>query len=83
MWIDTLGVQGRSLCKSASYEPHIEDAFGKYAKPALTVLDVGANEDYFTLLAARLVGPRGRVVAVEPQLFPWPDFFNAGGEVRP
>lgn len=35
-------------------------------KPAMTVLDVGANVGYYTALAARLVGPRGRVFAIEP-----------------
>lgn len=35
-------------------------------KPGDVVLDVGANIGSFTLLASRLVGPKGRVVAVEP-----------------
>jgi FkbM family methyltransferase len=33
----------------------------------MTVIDVGAHAGYFALLAARLVGPRGRVVAIEPE----------------
>jgi FkbM family methyltransferase len=32
----------------------------------MTVVDVGANIGYFTLLASTLVGPAGRVVAIEP-----------------
>jgi FkbM family methyltransferase len=32
----------------------------------MCVVDVGANVGYYTLLAARRVGPGGRVVAVEP-----------------
>jgi FkbM family methyltransferase len=32
----------------------------------MTVADVGANKGDFTLLAAQLVGPSGRVIAVEP-----------------
>jgi FkbM family methyltransferase len=34
--------------------------------PADTVIDVGANIGYFSVLAAKAVGPRGTVVAVEP-----------------
>jgi FkbM family methyltransferase len=32
----------------------------------MTFVDIGANVGYFTLLASRLVGPSGRVIAVEP-----------------
>lgn len=32
----------------------------------MTVLDLGANVGYYTLIAAHLVGPRGRVHAFEP-----------------
>ncbi|HEX2205364.1 MAG TPA: FkbM family methyltransferase, partial [Longimicrobium sp.] len=35
-------------------------------RPGATFVDVGANWGYFTLLAAHLVGPAGRVVAFEP-----------------
>ncbi|MDX2193725.1 MAG: FkbM family methyltransferase [Gemmatimonadales bacterium] len=34
--------------------------------PGMTVLDVGANIGWYTMLAARAVGPAGRVIAVEP-----------------
>tara|TARA_B100000029_G_scaffold164047_1_gene160129 strand:- start:255 stop:1088 length:834 start_codon:yes stop_codon:yes gene_type:complete len=35
-------------------------------KSGMTVLDVGANIGYYTALAARRVGPNGRVIALEP-----------------
>jgi len=35
-------------------------------KPGMTVIDVGANSGYYTLVAARLVGPRGSVHSLEP-----------------
>ena len=35
--------------------------------PGAVFVDLGANEGYFTVLASRLVGPQGIVIAVEPQ----------------
>lgn len=35
--------------------------------PGDTFVDIGANVGFFSLLAARLVGPRGRVLAFEPE----------------
>jgi FkbM family methyltransferase len=35
-------------------------------KPGMTVIDVGANVGVYTFSAAQRVGPRGRVLAVEP-----------------
>lgn len=35
-------------------------------KPGMVVIDVGAHVGYFTTLAARLVGPAGLVIALEP-----------------
>ena len=52
--------------RSGAYEPHLTAVFERYCRPGMTVVDVGANLGYFSLLAARLVGPGGRVVALEP-----------------
>ena len=41
-------------------------ALERYVKKGATVLDVGANAGTFTLVAAALAGPTGRVVAFEP-----------------
>jgi FkbM family methyltransferase len=38
----------------------------RWVKPGDTVVDVGANIGWNAIRAARLAGPRGRVVAVEP-----------------
>lgn len=38
----------------------------RLVEPGATVVDVGANIGYNTVHAARLAGPRGRVVAIEP-----------------
>ena len=52
--------------RSGEYEPHLTAVFERYCTPGMTVVDVGANLGYYSLLAARLVGPSGRVVALEP-----------------
>jgi FkbM family methyltransferase len=38
----------------------------RHLQPGARVVDAGAGYGYFTLLAAELVGPQGRVVAIEP-----------------
>lgn len=48
------------------YEPEIEALFRRIVGPGMTVVDVGANIGFYTMLAASLVGPAGRVVAIEP-----------------
>jgi len=40
--------------------------FRSVVKPGMTVLDVGANVGQMTLELAELVGPRGRVLSIEP-----------------
>ena len=42
-------------------------AGGQRLRPGQTVIDIGANIGCFTVAAARLVGPTGRVLAIEPE----------------
>ena len=49
-----------------SYEPNVTAAFRRLVRPGMTVVDVGANVGYYALLASQLVGPEGRVIAIEP-----------------
>jgi FkbM family methyltransferase len=46
-------------------EPEVQKALAEQIKPGMTFYDVGANIGFFSLLAARLVGTEGRVVAFE------------------
>jgi FkbM family methyltransferase len=47
------------------YDRHAITLVKRYVKPGHVFVDLGANVGYYSLIAAKLVGPRGRVVAVE------------------
>lgn len=47
-------------------EPDLQDALKEILRPGMTFFDVGSTVGFQCLLAARLVGPSGRVVAFEP-----------------
>lgn len=49
-----------------TYEPEQTRLFREHITAGATVLDVGAHVGYYTVLSAVLAGPRGRVVAFEP-----------------
>lgn len=49
-------------------EPELTAEFLRRVGPGMTVLDLGANIGYYTLLAAKAVGPSGRVLAFEPEM---------------
>jgi FkbM family methyltransferase len=57
----------RFAAAQKSYEPEVYRLLGTVLRPGDTVLDVGAHIGFFTVLAARIVGPGGRVVAFEPE----------------
>jgi FkbM family methyltransferase len=50
-----------------TYEPELVSTLERHVSEGMTVLDVGANHGYFTLLFSQLVGPRGKVYAFEPE----------------
>ncbi|MDX2151186.1 MAG: FkbM family methyltransferase [Bryobacteraceae bacterium] len=52
---------------AGDYEPEMRRVLELYLKPGMTFIDLGANEGYFSVLASRLVGPDGFVLAIEPQ----------------
>jgi FkbM family methyltransferase len=47
-------------------EMPIQNALAEYLKPGDTFFDIGANVGFFSLIAARLVAPSGRVFSFEP-----------------
>lgn len=49
-----------------THDPVTQVAIKSLLQPGMTFYDVGANVGFFSVIAARLVGPGGRVVAFEP-----------------
>lgn len=49
-----------------STESFETEIYKKYLKSGHTVLDIGANIGFYTLIAASAVGPDGKVIAFEP-----------------
>jgi FkbM family methyltransferase len=57
---------GANLIAGRAHDANVEAALRARLRPGATFLDIGANIGIFTGLGASLVGPRGRVIAVEP-----------------
>ena len=62
--VDPLSELGFALLTDGCYEPQMTRLVEAVISPTDVFLDVGANEGYFSLVAARL---GARVIAVEPQ----------------
>jgi FkbM family methyltransferase len=67
LYLDPLSNLGSQFIFNSTYEPESQKVFEAVVKEGDTVIDIGANEGAFTCLALRIVGQRGRVIAVEPQ----------------
>jgi FkbM family methyltransferase len=57
---------GSELIAGRAHDANVEAALRVELKRGATFLDVGANIGVFTTLGANLVGPEGRVIAIEP-----------------
>jgi FkbM family methyltransferase len=53
------------LLTDGYWEMHNTEAMAKLIKPGMTAVDLGANLGYFSLLMSDLVGPEGKVHAIE------------------
>ncbi|MBX3415572.1 MAG: FkbM family methyltransferase [Pirellulales bacterium] len=58
-WIRTIAIE--------AFERPKVHALAHFLRPGMTLVDAGANIGFFSLVAARCVGPTGRVLAVEPE----------------
>lgn len=64
--IDSADVSVSQPIVDGSYEPHLLAFVRGFLQPGMTFIDIGANVGLYSILAAQLVGPEGRVVSVEP-----------------
>ncbi len=74
MHVDPLDENGRrALIEGFEPRDRIASNFIRILRPGDTVLDVGANAGYYTMIAALLVGHEGAVHAFEPSpaALPW------------
>jgi FkbM family methyltransferase len=67
-WLDPASEFGQRLLTIGSCEPELVATMRRLLRPGDIFADIGANEGYFSVVGARLVGQKGRVLAVEPQL---------------
>ena len=63
--VDTQDLIQRYLYLFGVWEPRMTLWLQRRLRPGDTFVDVGANIGYFSVLASRLVGPAGRVLAIE------------------
>ncbi|MBT2487880.1 FkbM family methyltransferase [Streptomyces sp. ISL-96] len=63
--VDTQDLIQRYLYMFGVWEPHMTSWLKRRLRRGDTYVDVGANIGYYSLLASRLVGDEGQVVAVE------------------
>jgi FkbM family methyltransferase len=66
MFVDTGDVDlAPHLLLDGYWERHVTELFRKLVRPGMNVVEVGANVGYYTLIAAEIIGPGGRLVAFE------------------
>jgi FkbM family methyltransferase len=58
----------KKLLSGELWEHKEVDLLRRIIRPGMTVLDIGANFGYYTLLFSRWVGDSGRVIAFEPTI---------------
>jgi len=65
--LDTADVAvSNDMIVRSTYETHLTAFMKDHVQPGMTVVDVGANVGYFSMLCSAIVGEEGRVLAFEP-----------------
>ena len=65
-WLAWNDVLGRCILLNENFEQGERSFLLRFLEPGMTVLDIGANQGLYSLLAAKKVGSGGRVIAFEP-----------------
>ena len=65
MYVDLSSAVGRGIWLTGQFDAGVAAAFSRLLRPGDVALDVGANCGFFSVLASRLVGPEGLVIAVD------------------
>lgn len=72
VWLDPSANVGYRLLQYGDLEPEMTAGIERILRPGDAFVDLGGNEGWFSLIASRVVGPKGRVLCVEPQARLWP-----------
>ena len=66
-WVDMASNFGFRVTSDEGYEPETKALLSSFLRPGMVFVDLGANEGFFSVVASRLVGTTGKVLAIEPQ----------------
>ena len=66
-YVDPVSNFAKELGRSGQYKPEMLLCLQLYLSPSSVFIDVGANEGYFSIAAAKLIGASGKVISIEPQ----------------
>ena len=66
MRLDPRDLVSREILRTGAWEAASWDAMRMHLAPGSVFVDVGAHIGYYSLKAARVVGPGGHVIAIEP-----------------
>lgn len=67
MEVDISEVTQRQIYVNKIFEAGLTRYLLSVLREGDVVVDVGANVGYFTMLTAKIVGPKGRVISIEPE----------------
>lgn len=67
LWVDIGDLGVSRHCVTGTYEPAETIFIRNFLSAGMTFVDIGANIGWFTLNAAKIVGPTGRVISFEPR----------------